>query len=336
MTSFYNQDYSRQLLAYGENGQSLLRKAKVLIVGINGIGEQIAKYLILGGVEVVTIFDPTIVTAFDFSDMVFVQQASLENGDPRDKAVLNGLQGLNERAKVTIADIDCHGISDMKSMVPALLAFVSNNASDLTHVVLAGQDNSVRSSLGTLCHDLSLPITMAQSDGLMGRIFNDFGAIFTILDKDGEAEYTPEQFISSITTVMDEQGSLKLEVTVEQTDHDESITMLFRPKCPVELRSTNSDLRKGEVISASEKTITIRVIPDEMVLDDKNDDYWQRFAGGELRRAKIVQDIHFHSYDQYQSLPLNDDTSRSLLSGIKQRHGKDGELRLQLLQWLYR
>lgn len=51
--------YSRQLYVLGHEGQRRLANASVLMIGMNGLGVEIAKNVILIGVKALTIFDPT-------------------------------------------------------------------------------------------------------------------------------------------------------------------------------------------------------------------------------------------------------------------------------------
>ena len=51
--------YSRQIGTFGLETMGKLIKMKVLIVGMRGLGVEIAKNLILAGPNAVTIYDPT-------------------------------------------------------------------------------------------------------------------------------------------------------------------------------------------------------------------------------------------------------------------------------------
>ena len=54
--------YSRQLYVMGHEAQRRMQKSHVLIIGVNGLGVEIAKNVILAGVKSVTICDDTPVT----------------------------------------------------------------------------------------------------------------------------------------------------------------------------------------------------------------------------------------------------------------------------------
>ncbi|CAK9819120.1 SUMO-activating enzyme subunit 1 [Anthophora plagiata] len=57
--------YDRQIRLWGLESQKRLRAAKVLIIGLNGFGAEIAKNIILAGVQAITFLDHRNVTAED-------------------------------------------------------------------------------------------------------------------------------------------------------------------------------------------------------------------------------------------------------------------------------
>ena len=57
--------YSRQIGTFGLETMGKLVKMKVLIVGMRGLGVEIAKNLIIVGPKSVTVYDPTQVSVTD-------------------------------------------------------------------------------------------------------------------------------------------------------------------------------------------------------------------------------------------------------------------------------
>ena len=57
--------YSRQIGTFGLETMGKLVKMKVLIIGVRGLGVEIAKNLILAGPKSVTLYDPTQVSVTD-------------------------------------------------------------------------------------------------------------------------------------------------------------------------------------------------------------------------------------------------------------------------------
>ena len=63
--------YSRQLYVLGHEAMRQMSMSNVLIVGMKGLGVEIAKNVILAGVKSVNIFDPQPVALADLSTQVW-------------------------------------------------------------------------------------------------------------------------------------------------------------------------------------------------------------------------------------------------------------------------
>merc|ERR1719203_245625 len=72
--------------------------ASVLIVGLKGLGAEIAKNVVLGGVKSVTLHDPAPVQLSDLSAQFFLQEADV--GRPRAEVTLPRLAELNQYVPV--------------------------------------------------------------------------------------------------------------------------------------------------------------------------------------------------------------------------------------------
>ena len=62
--------YSRQLYVLGHDAMLKMSQSDVLIVGMNGLGVEIAKNVILAGVKSVALYDPSPVHVADLSSQV--------------------------------------------------------------------------------------------------------------------------------------------------------------------------------------------------------------------------------------------------------------------------
>ena len=67
--------HSRQLAVYGRESMQKLRKANVLISGINGLGAEIAKNVILANVNAVTLHDSKAATVADCGSHFYLSEA---------------------------------------------------------------------------------------------------------------------------------------------------------------------------------------------------------------------------------------------------------------------
>ena len=69
--------YDRQLRLWGVEAQNRMRKARVLLVTIKALGNEIAKNLVLAGIGSLTIVDPDTVTQADVASQFFVTKENI-------------------------------------------------------------------------------------------------------------------------------------------------------------------------------------------------------------------------------------------------------------------
>ena len=65
--------YSRQLYVLGHDAMRQMSSSNVLIVGLHGLGAEIAKNIALAGVKSVTLYDPAPVSVADLSSQFFLR-----------------------------------------------------------------------------------------------------------------------------------------------------------------------------------------------------------------------------------------------------------------------
>ncbi|KAI6243686.1 UBA-e1-C domain-containing protein [Aphelenchoides fujianensis] len=92
--------YSRQIYAIGESAMLKLRKSSVLISGMGGVGVEIAKNLVLGGVRRVAVHDTRAAEWRDLSAQFFLNERDL--GKNRAAACFSKLQELNDSVQCTL------------------------------------------------------------------------------------------------------------------------------------------------------------------------------------------------------------------------------------------
>ena len=128
-----------------------------------------AKNLILAGVKSVTIHDTESVSIRDLGANFYLTPNDV--GSNRAEAVTAKLAELNGAVAVQshTAPLDRDLISTFSVVV-------------LCH----GQSLMERIQISNLCHELGIAIILAETCGLAGMLFVDFGSNFEIRDKDGE------------------------------------------------------------------------------------------------------------------------------------------------------
>lgn len=92
--------YSRQIGTIGMETMKKLIQLKVLIIGLRGLGVEIAKNIILAGPNKVSIFDPEIVNINDLGDNFYLTNEEYKNKKRRDEACIKKFSELNYMSNV--------------------------------------------------------------------------------------------------------------------------------------------------------------------------------------------------------------------------------------------
>lgn len=159
--------YSRQLYVFGHGSMSKITNAKVLLIGVSGVGVEVAKNLILSGIGQLDIFDNHFVSQKDIDTNFYVSETDV--GKPIKKVVLNKLSELNSNVKVSFVD-------DLEA-----------NLNGYTTIVVTDSLLSSVNKLNGYTHANNIPFVSCTSTGLFGSIFCDFGENYVVEDVDGEA-----------------------------------------------------------------------------------------------------------------------------------------------------
>ncbi|XP_072308563.1 ubiquitin-like modifier-activating enzyme 1 isoform X2 [Eucyclogobius newberryi] len=166
--------YSRQLYVLGHEAMHRMGTASVLVAGMRGLGVEIAKNVILSGVKSVTIQDEGVAQWTDLSSQFFLNESSV--GQNRALCSLQQLRALNPHVQVN----QHTGTLNQE----LLLQFQV--------VVLTDSSLDDQKRFGDFCHSNGIQFIVADTKGLCGQLFCDFGEAFEVLDQDGE---TPESVL---------------------------------------------------------------------------------------------------------------------------------------------
>ncbi|KAF8311823.1 ubiquitin activating enzyme [Clavulina sp. PMI_390] len=150
----------------------LMATSNVLIVGLRGLGVEIAKNLCLAGVKTVAIYDPEPVTVQDLGTQFFLRQADI--GKSRADAAVPRLAELN--TYVPVRNLG----GKPGERVP--LDVVKNYQC----VVLTDAPLDVQLEINDWTHANGVKFIAVSTHGLFASVFNDFGPKFTCVDPTGE------------------------------------------------------------------------------------------------------------------------------------------------------
>ncbi|KAL0482023.1 ubiquitin-activating enzyme E1 [Acrasis kona] len=171
--------YSRQMYVLGVDAMKRMQQSNVLIVGLGGLGVEIAKNVILTGVKSVTIHDDKQVSFADLSSQFYLSEKDV---------------GKN-RAEVSVTQL-----KELNSYVP--VKTLSGELTDdilTSHNVVVFTDHHIASlaEKNEVCRRNGVKFIAAESRGVFGSLFCDFGVGFEVYDADGE---TPIQnIVTNIT-----------------------------------------------------------------------------------------------------------------------------------------
>ncbi|XP_049526885.1 LOW QUALITY PROTEIN: SUMO-activating enzyme subunit 1-like [Dermacentor silvarum] len=89
--------YDRQIRLWGLESQKRLRAVRILVAGLNGLGAEVAKNLVLAGIKSITLLDSQNVTAEDFSSQFMVERGDVgKNRAHSSKAYTKNLNPMVE------------------------------------------------------------------------------------------------------------------------------------------------------------------------------------------------------------------------------------------------
>ena len=171
--------YSRQIGTFGMETMGKLIHLKVLIVGMRGLGAEVAKNIILSGPQSVTIYDPVIVQINDLSSNFYLSEEDVGKRF-RDEASIQKLSELNPYVTVSTLRFEyTNNLLDFSSLFcEKVLNFNVVVFTELQPVNFLIQINNT-------CRQNKIKFIYSCNLGLAGYIFTDFGPEHTIFEQTG-------------------------------------------------------------------------------------------------------------------------------------------------------
>ncbi|XP_075977799.1 ubiquitin-like activating enzyme 1 [Anticarsia gemmatalis] len=160
--------YSRQLYVLGHDAMRRMASSDVLISGLGGLGVEVAKNVILGGVKSVTLHDERNCTIADLSSQFYLSESAI---------------GQNR------ALASCEQLSELNHYVPTT-AYTGPLTEEFLRkfrvVVLTGASWGEQERIAAITHANNIALIIADTRGLFSQVFCDFGPEFTVVDVTGE------------------------------------------------------------------------------------------------------------------------------------------------------
>ncbi|PVH16529.1 ubiquitin-activating enzyme E1 1 [Candidozyma duobushaemuli] len=163
--------YSRQLYVLGKEAMLKMQNANVLIIGLRGLGVEIAKNVALAGVKSLGLYDPKPVEIQDLSSQFFLSEDDI--GKP-------------------IADVTATKVSELNSYVPISVASDISESTLVKYKVVVATNLSLEEQvkINEFTHKNDIGFIAADTRGLFGRLFVDLGEAFPVIDQTGEEPLT--------------------------------------------------------------------------------------------------------------------------------------------------
>uniref|UniRef100_A0A8C6Y3K5 SUMO-activating enzyme subunit 1 n=1 Tax=Naja naja TaxID=35670 RepID=A0A8C6Y3K5_NAJNA len=156
--------YSRQLYVLGHEAMQKMATATVLVSGMTGLGVEIAKNVILAGVKSVTLHDQEDAQWSDLSSQFYLS----ENNVGQNRAIVSQehLSMLNGNVEV----------------IPHTSELTENFLATFKVVVLTNSSLEEQLDISDFCHANQICFVLANTKGLAGYVFCDFGENFVVYD----------------------------------------------------------------------------------------------------------------------------------------------------------
>jgi ubiquitin-activating enzyme E1 len=298
--------YSRQLYVFGHEAQKRMAKSDVLILGLNGLGVEIAKNIILSGVKSVTLHDDTLTSMFDLSSQFYLDESLL--GIPRARATHSKLMELNPYVHV--------------GLLEGVLLF--EQLKNFSVVVALECSLEAQVNYSTFCHEQGIAFIAADTFGVFGNIFCDFGSEFIVNDTTGEV--AESSIVASITLL---DPSLTAATVTPDSPHPRALVTV--------LEEGAHGLSTGDVviITRLQCDTTLNGAPLQVLVKDRysfeislEGHTWPLAVGAQYLRGGYIVQVKQSAVIDFEPLSMKLDTPGYLMSLITKEGDRAAALHL--------
>ncbi|RMZ85975.1 hypothetical protein DV737_g219, partial [Chaetothyriales sp. CBS 132003] len=226
--------YDRQIRLWGVKAQEKIRSANILLIGIKGLGNEIAKNLVLAGVGVLTILDHEAVSADDLGAQFLVTPDKI--GQSRAQVAAAALQKMNPRVQI---------FSDTDIVFTKMPEYFSSF--DIT--IATGLPFQAMANINMTCRAFNRKFYATDTHGMYGFIFADLGVHQFVIEKEksnrrtkpGDIE-TPMRTVISVSEK--QENSKTIEIVTKQEQYS---PLLLVNSSPLPDEATKSMAKKKKV-----------------------------------------------------------------------------------------
>ena len=246
--------YSRQIGTFGLDTIENLMKMKILIIGLRGLGMEIAKNIILSGPKEVSLFDKNLISHFDLGSCFYFSENQINN-IKRDEGCLDKLSQLNPYVNVNILNNDILSSIEKYNVI----------------VITELMKNVLLDKINEKCRNNNIGLIYGCVLGLISFIFVDFGNKFIIKNKDGKS---PKMFyITNISNV--KKGLVTIDPeSIQSTSLNDGDNIKFK-----EIEGMNE--LNNKIVKVKIKSIK------EFYINEDTSNYNKYIKGGIIEEVKL-------------------------------------------------
>ena len=291
--------WSRYIGALGIEAVRKQAAAHVFLSGVGGLGVEIAKNIVLAGCKSITIHDTQNTSMLDLAAQFFLKQSEI--GQNRATVCGGRLQQLNYYVKVNI----------MTEELPTEFADLDKLGFDqYAVIVLTETPLKTQLFMSQYCRKHKIKFITTDINGILCRIFNDFGEKFDVVDKDGEelADY----MIKNISN--EEQGVVQLLPGIRHNLSTGDQVIIQEVQGMQKLEQPIPDIKEGESppININNTIHKVDVIdPFTFKIEDtlKYGPYTRNGMAKQLKTPKTIQFMDFDKASFSGELAIDDNMS---------------------------
>ena len=245
--------YSRYIGALGIDAVHKQSNATIFLSGAGTLGIEIAKNLVLSGCKELVFHDTKNTDIYDLNGQFFLEEKDI--GFNRAERSIYKLQELNYYVKISLNKDDIFK-NNLDENIIEKLGFKKFNV-----IILTECDNDTIILFDKFCRKNNIYLIVCDVYGCVGRIVNDFGNDFEVIDKDGES--IKECYVQNIK-ISNENNNEIIISTNKGEKHG------FEDGDLIEFYDFNDNVHKN-LNNLNRKQFEIKVLsPNDFKIEDKN------------------------------------------------------------------
>ena len=272
--------YSRQIGTYGLNTMIKLSKLNIYLFGLRGLGEEIAKNIILAGPKTVTLYDSNKAKINDLTANFYINEKDVKEGKRLDEASILNLSNLNPYVK----------LSFMKS--GKIIMHLKDNIEkkdEKFNVVIISEflpKNEII-EIDNFCRANEIGFIYCCALGINTFSFVDFGNNFTVYERSSEKPkvYTIKSIIKG------NPGIVNLVEDIGFTELEDNDYVIFK-----EIEGMKE---------LNNKIIQVKIIGTNKIEINDISNFSEYIYGGIMQKVERSYEINFESFENKLEEPYN-------------------------------